>query len=293
MTKFTKNSLINDLIKLNIQKDDTVLVRGDMGKIGRVDGKLSEVFLSAFLDLIGPNGTLVALSFTKSFLRPFVNKDHIFSKDTPSTAGAIAKIFLNHPNAVRSQHPTNSVVAIGKNAIEITKNHDEKALSYSPIKKIIELNGKMILIGCIDSSPGFTTVHYAQEKLGLTQKNILRNRLGVYYEKDGQRKFFRRKDIGGCSGGFHKFYPLYKGKNKLTEGKFGNASCFTINTKDAFEIEYNVLKNDPRFALCDKPMCKICRGTWFFNKKDMPKFYIKYFFQLMKKIFFAFRKEKL
>lgn len=45
---------------------------------------------------------------------------------------------------------------------------------YDPIKKLIELNAKMIIFGIIDESPGFfTTVHYAQQELGLTKQSFL------------------------------------------------------------------------------------------------------------------------
>lgn len=82
---------------------------------------------------------------------------------------------LSHPKAFRSKHPTNSYVAIGKNAKYIFGNHDENSGSYEPIRKIVELEGKMILIGCVESSPGFTTTHLAEVDLGLHKRIIFPN----------------------------------------------------------------------------------------------------------------------
>ena len=166
----TLETLKNDFINLGITQGDTVLIRGNLGKVGRIK---KEIFLKSLLDVVGPNGTIVTLGFTKAFPFYKVDKDFIFDLQTKPNTGALGSIFLNHPQAQRSCHPTNSYIAIGKNAQYILENHDENSLIYDPMKKLIELNAKMLIFGIIEDSPGFTTVHLAQQELGLDRKSVV------------------------------------------------------------------------------------------------------------------------
>jgi aminoglycoside N3'-acetyltransferase len=280
-----EDSLVNDLEALGVNKGDVLLVRADLGKVGKVKGRIGETIINALLTAVGIEGTIIALSFTKTFLLQKIDKKYVFDNNTVPITGALAKLFLKHPSSIRSRHPSNSFVAIGRYASELLEGHDENSLSFSPIEKLLQLNGKMILIGCVDTSPGFTTVHYAQQKLGLTSRNLLSNKIGVYFERNSQIKLFKRKDFGGCSKGFYKFYSYYINNKKLKSGRFGNANTIVIESNDAFNIEYEILKKNPRFALCDIPDCLSCRGTVLYNKRDMPLFYLKYFPLVIKKMY--------
>ncbi|HEV7499275.1 MAG TPA: AAC(3) family N-acetyltransferase, partial [Vicinamibacteria bacterium] len=195
---------------------------------------------------------------------------------TPTTSGALPKLLLETPGRVRSRHPTNSFVAIGARAEEILGGHDERSSCFQPMERLVALGGKQVVIGCVDASPGFTTVHWAQHRLGLSTRSLLRNRVGVLYARDGEVRLFRRTDIGGCSLGFHKLYPAYAAAGLLRTGHVGKASSIGIDAAPALALEQERLARDPRAVLCDRPLCTFCRGTWLFNKRDMPRFYPRY-----------------
>ena len=155
-----EDTLIADFLKLGIKNGDTVFIRGNLGKIGKL--KKREYFLDALFSVIGETGTIVTLGFTKSFPFYRLDKNYIFDKNTLPYTGALGKLCLKYKGAIRSKHPTNSFIAIGKNAKFILDNHDERAMLYDPMKKIIGLNAKMLIFGIINESPGFTSVHYVQ-----------------------------------------------------------------------------------------------------------------------------------
>lgn len=268
------NSLVDDLGRLGIAKGDVVLVRASLKKIGIPGERIGETLVNTLLNAVGDEGTIVGLTFTRNFFLPRIDKKYIFNAQTPSTSGGFTGAMLAHPKAVRSMHPTNSYVAIGRDAHAILDHQDESSTCFSPIEKIVDMDGKMILIGCVFNSPGFTTVHLAQEKLGLSSRSILKGLIGVYYQKDSQIKLFKKRDFGGCSDGFYKLYSHYVRNEKLICGEIGNAYSIGIKAKDAYTIDYNVIKNDNKYPLCDNPRCFSCRGTWWYNKSDMVKYYL-------------------
>ncbi len=267
--------LSDDLRAFGIEKGDIVLVRASLKKIGIKENQAGDVLVNALLEVVGSEGTILGLSFTKNYFIPTIDKKNIFTVLTPPTTGGFARAMLKHPQAIRSTHPTNSYVAIGKHAYTLLKDHNEYSTCFLPIDKLITMYGKMILIGCVFDSPGFTTVHCVQEKLGLSSKSILKGLIGVYYEKESRIKLFRRKDFGGCNAGFYKFYGHYVRNEKLICGEVGMAYSIMIQARDAYEIEMNITQSDYTYPLCDNPDCFTCRGTWYYNKTDMIAYYMR------------------
>lgn len=269
----TKDSLLADLIRLGVREGDTLFVRAALGKVGRFKASERTAIIDAILDVLGPEGTIVTLGFTKTFPVWKIDKYYFFTDKIPSTTGALSKLFLEDSNCKRSKHPCCSFLAIGQNADFIVDGHDESSLCYSPVKKLIELNAKCMLIGCVDDSPGFTTTHYVQEELHLTSRSVFSGLTGVYYiDNHGSNKKYIRKDIGGCSRGFEKFYKFYRDAGILTEGKFGNAVSYLADAQDLYRIDYALIDKDNTFPLCENDSCIMCRCGWYYNLKEAPRY---------------------
>jgi aminoglycoside 3-N-acetyltransferase len=271
---YTLEKLKNDFLNLGVQEGDTLLIRADLSSIGKLDTKKREDYINFLLKAVGEEGTIVGLSFTSGF---FIkkNKNLVFDGTNKSYTGAFANTMLKHPNAIRSSHPTNSYVAIGKEASFILKAHNENSDAYEPIRKIIELNGKMILIGCVETSPGFTTTHLAEVDLGLHKRIIFPTLNQAYYKKGHEIKLFKRKDLGSCSSTFYRFYGYYVKKELLQQGYVGNAYSILIDAKKAYELDCEILKGNPKITICDNPRCMLCRARRWDNLKDMPFYVIR------------------
>jgi len=265
-----------ELSRLGIAEGDSVLVRVALKAIGHVDDKPATALMRAVLDVVGSSGTVVGLAFNPCVLFPWRHKKIVVTPDTPTISGGWAQAMVEWPGAVRSAHPTNSFVAVGARAAEFVDGHTEAATCFAPMEIFLRGSGKMILVGCVKSSPGFSTVHLAQERLGLATRSLLRGLRGVYYERSGRVRLFLRRDNPDCSAGFYKFYSHYVAEEKLRAGYVGDAYSVGIDCRDAYQIEYRLLERDPRFALCDNLRCLFCRGTRLYNKADMPGFYLRY-----------------
>lgn len=257
------NKILNDLLSLGIKKGDTVLVRAALGAVGKMDNG-ADTFIDALLNAVGNNGTIVSLAFTNSYFIRKADPNDLFNKFKKSYAGALPNKMLRHSRAFRSKHPTCSYVAIGKNAEFITADHDETSPAYEPIRKIIDLEGKCLLVGCVSSSPGFTTTHLAEQDLGLLKLNIFTTQNTVYYENDkGGVSLFRRQDPGLCSKSFYKFYSHYVKNEILISGYVGNAYSIIAPARSAYEIDCDILRVDKKFNICGSNECFTCNaGRW-------------------------------
>lgn len=277
----TKKNIENDLQRLGVSVGDTILVRADLSNVGKISRKN---FLEALLNVVGTDGTIVSLAFTNSAFIWDADKLNPFKASTPSYAGVLPNAMLEHHNALRSMHPQCSYVAIGKYAEAITFGHGPKSGAYEPIRKVLELKGKMLLIGCVSSSPGFTTTHLAEVDLGL-HRRIVMPWLSVskYFDENGKVKLFKRYDSGSCSKSYWKFYAHYVKHEALNAGMVGNAYSVIADSNKCYEIERDILTNNPKFNICGSADCITCNALRWDRLHHFPKLMLRRLFRKDKK----------
>ena len=267
--RITKLSVIDDFHRLGISPGDAVLVKADLGRAFQSDFRAVGIFMDALLETVGSNGTAACLTYTKSFPLNKLDTSYVFDRNTPSTSGAITRLFLARLDCVRSQHPTCSIAAIGRQAHHLCDGHDENAPAYSIVDRLLEVNGKFLSIGCTGSNPGFQSLHWAQHQLGLTLKSVYANRTGVLYRKGAEVNLFKRPDPGECSLWGDHLYGYYLAAEKLLVGRVGDAYSLCIRVEDACKIDLAVIGEHPEVAKCGNPGCRSCRcnpPTTLWNK---------------------------
>ncbi len=124
--------------------------------------------LSTLRDLVGKSGTML---FPTSQLseRPedWLRREEVFDVGkTPTTMGVIAEFARRQKGAVRSLHPTNSVVALGNRARELVEDHPRSIYpcdQHSPFYKIVHYDGLIIGLGV--STEVLTFVHCVEDNL--------------------------------------------------------------------------------------------------------------------------------
>ena len=274
MASPTKESLIKDLQGLSITAGDAVLVRANLFEISR-SPKTLLTFIDVLLELVGPEGTIVCPTFTKGGHPDLLDESKPFDRNTPPTTGWLSKLFLSHPDVIRSSHPLTSWAAIGKNAEYICAEHDETKPDIWPVGRMMDLNAKQANIGALKQNVGFETVHWVQYTLGLALRLRRKGDYAVYYRKGDKTELFVAEDRGGCARGFDKLYTFYEEKGIMTSGYVGDADAICVNMKEAFEIELEILRKNPRFVLCDRPFYTKCRTWWTYNRRDIPMYHLR------------------
>jgi aminoglycoside 3-N-acetyltransferase len=155
----THRAIVADFNALGVQLGDVVLMHSSFKSLGPVPGGI-ETLITALEEVVGTTGTLLmpALSYLQE---PHCRHD---TRHTPSCVGAISEYFRLRPGTRRSLHPTHSVCAIGCHADRLLADHALDSTPcgpHSPLRKMIELNAKIILLGC-GLRPN-TTMHALEE----------------------------------------------------------------------------------------------------------------------------------
>lgn len=109
------------LREVGLQTGDVALVHSSLSSMGWVE-EGAEAVIEAFLAVLDPaRGTFVVPTLCqKDIERRFETWD---VRESPSDVGRITEVTRLRPDAVRSDHPTHSVAAIGAQAVEITAGH--------------------------------------------------------------------------------------------------------------------------------------------------------------------------
>lgn len=240
----TIETITNDLRKLGIQKEMTVIVHSSLSSMGWVCGGAVAV-VEALMNVITEEGTIVMptqtsdLSDPKNWARPPVPENWwpiirenvpAFHPDiTPTRAmGEIVECFRTYPNVKRSSHPLNSFAAWGKHAEQIIAGH---SLSFSfgeesPLKKIYDLDGYVLFIGVgYDSN---TSLHLSEIRAGACEfikegAPIIENGVGVWKEFD---------EIDYDPAPFVKIGKEFEETNAVQIGKIGNATCRVMKQRE-------------------------------------------------------------
>lgn len=252
----TRASMRSGLAGLGVAEGDVILVRASLKAIG---GAAGSDFLGALLDAVGRRGTVASLAFTKSAFAWQASKLPPYTRDTPSYAGALPNLMVGHPESYRSLHPQCSFVAIGNHARQLTEAHGPHTGAYEPMRQLIALRGKMVLVGCVDTNPGFTTAHLAEVDLGLHRRRIAPwLSVSRYVDEQGKIRTFHRRDPGLCSNSFWKFYSSYVKSGNLTAAKVGKAYSICAPAAECYAIEREILSRNSQFTVCDSKDCATC-----------------------------------
>lgn len=260
--------ITEDLRQLGLARGDDVLVTSDVrfmrlrrGSDGKVP-QYAEALLDGLLECVGPSGTVMALAFADSAVLP-TQRIHAkpFDISSQPTTGGLAEALVARSGAKRSTHPTNSIAAMGKNAESFVRFHTPSANCFSPVERLVNDGGKLLIVGCVDINPGFSTVHLAQLHLGLSTQNLLSGRIvAKYRDAWGRTRTFHKRDIPGCSLGFSKLYERYRQGGFLVEGTIARAPSMLIDAANSYEVDRRALIEDPTCVTCDNPDCGDCRA---------------------------------
>lgn len=142
----TKESLMEQLDSMGIDRAGTLLVHSSMRSIGEVRGGADTV-LDALSDYMA-EGLLVLPAHTWSSIH--ADNPRFYVKDSPVCVGILPELFRRRQGVIRSRHPTHSVAALGKDAAAFTdgdERFDTPCARGSAWGKLLDRRADILLVG--------------------------------------------------------------------------------------------------------------------------------------------------
>jgi aminoglycoside N3'-acetyltransferase len=255
LPSITQEEIARDLRVLGLRAGDTVLVHSAMSRIGYVQGGAPAV-VDAFLDVLGPDGTLAVptFPFTGSMLA-YVKSDPDFDVDeTPSKMGVITEEVRLRPGGLRSLEPTHPVAALGPQARFLVEDHINAQGScdaHSPLYRLTQIeseaagDGYVLLLG-VDFR-NCTLLHAAEEVARVpfvdfeTRYRLRgRTRRGAY----AMHIYCHSTPL---RANFPAIEPVLLERGALTVAQVGRAECRLARARDVLDAALECLTRDPYF----------------------------------------------
>lgn len=163
---YDRDDVVAALRGLGVRSGDTLFTHAGVAMLGRpAQGlrreSIAELFLSAFREVLGTEGTWVLPAYTYSYTK----REAFDPSATPPTKGmgVLPEALWRHPDAHRSLDPIFSVIAFGGRAAELTAGIPQTCFGADSIyARILEADGAMCNIG-IGSHAAL--IHHVEQKL--------------------------------------------------------------------------------------------------------------------------------
>lgn len=156
----TRPRLVRELRALGLRAGMEVMVHSSLSALGPVEGG-AETVIDALLEVIGPRGTLLAPSFHHFAAEVY------HAATTPTTNGAVADALWRRREALRSDHPSHAVAAIGPRAADYLADHAANGVwsAESPLGRLAARDGWILSLGVDHDST--TAYHVAESQLAV------------------------------------------------------------------------------------------------------------------------------
>lgn len=250
---YTKTDLKEDLKALGINQRGTLLVHSSYKSIGEVDGGPDTVLdsLSEYME----GGLLVLPTHTWSYINEKNPEFHV--EDSPSCVGHLTERFRKREGVVRSWHPTHSVAALGKDAVDFTQG-DEKfdtpCARGSAWGKLLDREAQIMLLG-VDLRRN-TFIHGIEEWVDIPGRLTDTRESLVTVLEDGTKISVpsRRHTATPWSEHFWKVDDYLVKLGAMRIGKFGDAEVRVCDTVKLTEVITEMLSVDPELFSDNEPL---------------------------------------
>lgn len=254
-TQVTARDIVRGLQDLGIRPGDVVIVHSSLSSMGHVVGGADTV-IDAFLDAIGPEGTLVFPTLCQK------DKERRFEtwniRTSPSDVGRITETFRLREGSIRSDHATHSVAAMGRLAVEITQGHrlakgrpgpwgDAAFANDSPWQKLYDLNARYTFLGVtmrVNTMRHFIQslfVERALERVPASQREALAAQVRGWCKEGAWPDYAAQK-----------MQEHHERKGLIHHARIGEAEALMLHAQEMVDEELRAFESQP--------------GDWFDEK---------------------------
>lgn len=243
-----------DLRARGVEQGRHLIVHSSLSAIGRVeDGPAG--FLRALREVLGSEAVLAMPSFN-------MFEERWSCLETPGNTGLLTETLRRLPGTIRSLHPTHSVSLNGPGAAEFAAGHEKARGGLdvgTPLHKLARAGADVLMVGV--NFRRCSLVHVSESILELDYQDIAYpgyDRSGVLVDAAGREIPYAAAQFPGDSEGFDIVERELRRREKLKEGKIGEAVSFLARGTDILDACLDLLRGDPAALLCEKKTCPVC-----------------------------------
>lgn len=253
----SRSRLTADLRALGVAPGDVVMVHASVRAVGEIAGGPDEIHL-ALKDALTADGTLVMYAgcprycdevgrgnLTSEQESEVLEKLPPFDADTARADrenGTLVEFLRTYPGSRVNQHPAR-FVAWGKQT-DYLFSHQPWDYAFgrdSALHRFVELNGKILLLGCDHDTVTF--LHYAEHIVDIPDKRIARFKVPVI--ENGARVWRDMAEFNTAGDGVHANWPdgffatitdAHLAATSNRGGKVGNAECYLLSARELLDF---------------------------------------------------------
>lgn len=245
-----KSDILNGFRSVGLREGDNVMVHASLSSMGFVCGG-AQVVIEALIETVGESGTIMMPTQSWKNMDPESGvyweepkewwqdiRDNLppYDKDiTPTnTMGAVAEMFRKWPGTLRSDHPVRSVAARGSLAEYFVQDHDLSDIfgETSPIAKLYENNGKVLLIG-VDHDKN-TSLHLADERAEYPGKT--KETVHCAMMVNGKREWIAYETLAVDGEDFVEIGQAFEEKHDVQKTAIGNAEVRLMSQRQVVDF---------------------------------------------------------
>lgn len=250
---FTKEQIKKQLIDLGVPSNVPIIVHTSLRAIGETENR-GEGLLEVLIEHCTKEGGLLCIpTHTWAFAREEGRIAFDLTKKE-TCIGTLPQLALEHKDAMRSMHPTHSMVVFGDKEkvtdfIAGEENFSTPASADGCYGKIYKENGYILLLGVGHERNTF--IHCVDEILNVPNRFAKETRTVKIKKENGEvtKKEMRTHYAEGIgtsvSGKFPKLAKAFEDTNASKYGKVGNADavlCSAVKVKETLEKIYSRTK---------------------------------------------------
>jgi aminoglycoside 3-N-acetyltransferase len=242
----TQSNIVSGLRTLGLKAGDVAFVHSSLSSFGHVEGG-AEAVVRAFLEVLGPDGTLSVPIFNKYFTE---GPDQVWDRDnTPSLMGRISETARTWPGARRSPHAVHPIAAIGRLAEDLTERYHVTDFAFdSPFARLLELDAWIVLIGVPFNN--CTMVHLLEERAEIPYRHWV-DRAGVVVENgvSTPRTFPFLQRHPGVGNDFLPLGDRLEKAGHVRIETIGKSVVRCFRSRDLYDTGMMALRQDPLFLV--------------------------------------------
>ena len=257
MRNFDVSRLRTVLSCAGIDSGDLVFVHSALFSLGRIEGasiqQIPQVLYETLCDVVGPRGTVAVPAFNFDFC----SGETFDRQHTPSEGmGAFSEYLRQHPEALRSPHPMQSMAAVGDRARDLTDRDTPGAFDDDgSFDALIEYGARVLMIGCDINA--VSLIHWAEQRAAVPYR-FWKEFSGRYRDADRiERRTYRMHARDLRRDPEVRVYPvgqILRRRGELRRFRLGSGAVESCRARDFASAALRLLHRDPNALIAhDRP----------------------------------------